>query len=526
MAILIIRLFVDVGIKRIVARSSKAADLAKQILSRYLPSPCPTSLTSHLFRDVVYITELQNVTPQKDKTILDTIPDFGPTVRHREERYLHNTLSREVKELSIHFETLLLAYQQTFLVDIHNLILYLQELHVLTPLEPLVSEINALLRKLDSHEQQPEQHTTDTIPTVEYRGRGTTATRGPTASTAAGRNSQLTTETDVIRRPHSNRRPYCGESRLSTSSISDQSQNSRQENLRFQSADPNSNMAHCSFPSRAEIIRDLDDLKKISILFNRRLQLLPSFTGNPIPRFDSWLESFQSIVDRSGWSEQKTIQMLHARSCRKSFAIILMQKFFEGLDSKLQSKVKYKELIDFNELVAETTRVYASSNAELKEIKQMMIDQKEMVIKVVANIPNEDISVGEKKTESEQIRDVLIALVQSVKKLHLNGKDVSYPSNTSYKKEVSFQMPNANRKVRIPRNTKLDIIEIIHLVIGKISLDQPEARPNETIKSIVISEVNPEFQAPPSKIRTKFIQKDDAQFDSAHIEQLTTKGNY
>ncbi|KAK4003867.1 hypothetical protein OUZ56_005618 [Daphnia magna] len=220
-----------------------------------------------------------------------------------------------------------------------------------------------------------------------------------------------------------------------------------------------------------------------------------------------------------------------------------------------------------------------------------------MVIKVVANIPNEDISVGEKKTESEPIRDVLIALVQSVKKLHLNGKDVSYPSNTSYKKEVSFQMPNANRKeenklhtlgkvtlafgygetlvvlvlgwdaiqkhafrldgetksiylardeqvpsaisrapemvvtssdvaLRIPRNTKLDIIEIIHLVIGKISLDQPEARPNETIKSIVISEVNPEFQAPPSKIRTKFIQKDDAQFDSAHIEQLTTKGNY
>ncbi|KZR97685.1 Uncharacterized protein APZ42_007299, partial [Daphnia magna] len=42
----------------------------------------------------------------------------------------------------------------------------------------------------------------------------------------------------------------------------------------------------------------------------------------------------------------------------KSFAVILMQKFIEGLDSKLQTKVKYKEFKDFNELVA-ATRVYA-----------------------------------------------------------------------------------------------------------------------------------------------------------------------
>ncbi|KAI9554965.1 hypothetical protein GHT06_020249 [Daphnia sinensis] len=42
----------------------------------------------------------------------------------------------------------------------------------------------------------------------------------------------------------------------------------------------------------------------------------------------------------------------------RSFVVILKQKFIDGLDSKLQSKVKYKEFPIFNELVA-ATRVYA-----------------------------------------------------------------------------------------------------------------------------------------------------------------------
>ncbi|KAK4007173.1 hypothetical protein OUZ56_012335 [Daphnia magna] len=103
----------------------------------------------------------------------------------------------------------------------------------------------------------------------------------------------------------------------------------------------------------------------------------------------------------------------------KSFAVILMQKFIEGLDSKLHAKVKYKKFKDFNELVA-ATRVYAlrlealetdrekqefirsidgsqdTSNAELKEIKQMIIDQKEVVNKAVANIRHGDKPVGKK----------------------------------------------------------------------------------------------------------------------------------
>ncbi|XP_045036922.1 paraneoplastic antigen-like protein 5 [Daphnia magna] len=189
-------------------------------------------------------------------------------------------------------------------------------------------------------------------------------------------------------------------------------------------------MAYCTSPTRAATVRDLDDFQNNQHTFSR-LQLLPSFTGSPITRFDSWLESFESIVDGSGWSEEKTIQMLRAKltdrafsviqailkehphdyesikealldhfhgdenvdlylqkfnkakrkpgekvvdyalriqeifkraypvgHSEKSFAVILMQKFIEGLDSKLQTKVKYKEFKDFNELVA-ATRVYA-----------------------------------------------------------------------------------------------------------------------------------------------------------------------
>jgi hypothetical protein len=299
-------------------------------------------------------------------------------------------------------------------------------------------------------------------------------------------------------------------------------------------------MAYCTSPTRAATVRDLDDFQNNQHTFSR-LQLLPPFTGSPITRFDSWLESFESIVDGSGWSEEKTIQMLRAKltdrafsviqailkehphdyesikealldhfhgdenvdlylqkfnkakrkpgekvvdyalriqeifkraypvgHSEKSFAVILMQKFIEGLDSKLQTKVKYKEFKDFNELVA-ATRVYAlrlealetdrekqefirsidgsqdTSSAELKEIKQMIIDQKEAVNKAVANIRHGDKPVEKKKTESEEIKDVLNELMQTVKKLQLNKNDVSYPANAAYRKQVSFQTPTVNQ---------------------------------------------------------------------------------
>ncbi|KAK4017645.1 hypothetical protein OUZ56_033321 [Daphnia magna] len=415
----------------------------------------------------------------------------------------------------------------------------------------------------------PNQGPIATVPTIPYGGGRTSTTRGPTTSTPSRGEDRSTSTTGAIRRPppysllpssmfdptptHTDyttqeRRRRYSESRSSTSSISTQSHNSRQESLRAQETNPK-NMAQCPSPSRAATARDLDDLQNNQHTFSR-LQLLPSFSGSPLTRFDSWLESFEAIVDTSGWSGEKIVQMLRAKltdrafsviqailkdlphdydsvkealldqfhgdenvdlylkkfnkakrkpgekivdyalrlqeifkraypvaHSEKSFAIILMQKFIEGLDSKLQTKVKYKDFKDFGELVTSTRRyasrlealetdrerqefirsidgTHGTNSAELTELKQMIVDQKEMMMKAVANVHHEDKPVVEKKTESEQIRDVLSELVQSVKKLHLNRKDVSYPSNTQYRKQVSFQPTLANQQdgnVRAPQ---------------------------------------------------------------------------
>ncbi|KAI9551038.1 hypothetical protein GHT06_011464 [Daphnia sinensis] len=167
----------------------------------------------------------------------------------------------------------------------------------------------------------------------------------------------------------------------------------------------------------ADTVGDLDNFQNNQHVISR-LQLLSSFNCSPITRFDTWLESFESIVDGSRWSEDKTIQMLRAKltyrafsviqsicktyphnyvtireapldhfhgmrirklgekivdyalrlqeifkraypvgNTERSFAVILKQKFIDGLDSKLQSKEKYKDFRTFNDLVA-ATRVY------------------------------------------------------------------------------------------------------------------------------------------------------------------------
>ncbi|KAK4024992.1 hypothetical protein OUZ56_010490 [Daphnia magna] len=495
---------------------------------------------------------------------------------HREDQYRH--LSQEVEDLSIHLQTVSLAYQQIFLADIRNLTLYIRELQLLTPLEPLTPEINLLLRKLDNFpgasrpnnvqlasrgdqtNALPNQNRIETTAITGYHGTDTTAIRGTTASTTAVENPS-TTDTSATHRPppyssttqpaYKSTQPFpgttvqadsrrCCESRSPTSSVPAQSQTSQQGNLGFRLPVQNNNMAYNTSPTRAATVRDLDDFQNNQHTFSR-LQLLPSFTGSPITRLDSWLESFESIVDGSGWSEEKTIQMLRAKltdrafsviqailkehphnyesikealldhfhgdenvdlylqkfnkakrkpgekvvdyalriqeifkraypvgHSEKSFAVILMQKFIEGLDSKLQTKIKYKEFKDFNELVA-ATRVYAlrlealetdrekqefirsidgsqdTNSAELKEIKQMIIDQKEAVNKAVANIRHGDKPVEKKKTESEEIKDVLNELMQTVKKLQLNKNDVSYPANAAYRKQVSFQTPTVNQ---------------------------------------------------------------------------------
>ncbi|XP_045023720.1 uncharacterized protein LOC123468122, partial [Daphnia magna] len=560
----------------------------------------------------------------------------------------------------------------------------------------------------------PSQGPIATVPTVPYGGGRNSTTRGPTTSTPSRGENPSTTDTSATHRPppyslrpssmfdptpthteyttQERRRRY-SESRSPTNSVPAQSQTSQQGNLGF----------------------------RLPHTFSR-LQLLPPFTGSPITRFDSWLESFESIVDGSGWSEEKTIQMLRAKltdrafsviqailkehphdyesikealldhfhgdenvdlyfqkfnkakrkpgekvvdyalriqeifkraypvgHSEKSFAVILMQKFIEGLDSKLQTKVKYKEFKDFNELVA-ATRVYAlrlealetdrekqefirsidgsqdTSSAELKEIKQMMIDQKEAVPlqalfdtgasksiiherlfkklpprgQVICSQLDFDLyDVGEKKLhtlgkvtlpvgygesilqqefiitngisedcilgwdaiqkhafkldgESKSIylaRDgqgsssvfrVPEMAVTTVKKTTLSRQTSlvivgqlkgSFPyvsPNTAFIFTPVENLPagvyieefigkvsgdgtynivvenHSLNQVKIPRNTKLGVIEIIHHVIGKIALDQREAKPNEITEPIVISEVNTEFQAPLSKLLNDF----------------------
>uniref|UniRef100_A0A0P4ZJF0 RNA-directed DNA polymerase n=2 Tax=Daphnia magna TaxID=35525 RepID=A0A0P4ZJF0_9CRUS len=60
------------------------------------------------------------------------------------------------------------------------------------------------------------------------------------------------------------------------------------------------------------------------------------------------------------------------------------------------------------------------------------------------------------------------------------------------------------QQVTIPRNTKLGVIEIAQQIIGKVALNTSEIKPIESREPIVISEVDPEFQAPLSQLLNDF----------------------
>ena len=188
----------------------------------------------------------------------------------------------------------------------------------------------------------------------------------------------------------------------------------------------NSQSAH--YPALADFQKDLH--------IRSSLQALPSFTGNPLVRFDSWLESFESVIARSDFSEDDVILELRGKLTDKahkvikyiidnnpkeydtireklldhfhgdetvekyvkkfkkahrkpgekiydyairlqeifkhaypdshaedSFKVILKEKFIEGLDEKLQFKVKYKDYDTFDELVAATRKYLARMEA-------------------------------------------------------------------------------------------------------------------------------------------------------------------
>jgi hypothetical protein len=51
------------------------------------------------------------------------------------------------------------------------------------------------------------------------------------------------------------------------------------------------------------------------------LQALPPFTGNSLSRFDSWLESFESIIARSNFSEDNVILELRGKLTDKAHKV-------------------------------------------------------------------------------------------------------------------------------------------------------------------------------------------------------------
>ncbi|KAK4018195.1 hypothetical protein OUZ56_000263 [Daphnia magna] len=422
----------------------------------------------------------------------------------------------------------------------------------------LPSSLQTKQRAVDGEHQtnaNPNQNKLETIVTIEYHKPtepSTTAAETQTTSEAITK-QRLTSHPAITQSVPKSTTPFLGTEVVSATnnfresgtipvSVPELVQNPKKRSLTSQFPNPNSKMAYSLSHTRAATVKDLDDFQNNQHTFSR-LQLLPSFSGSPITRFDSWLESFESIVDGSGWSNEKIIQMLRAKFTdrafsviqailkenpddyasikeslldhfhgdenadlylkkfnkakrkpgekivdyahrlqeifkraypmgygEKSFTVILIQKFIEGLDSKLQSKVKYKEFKDFNDLVA-STRVYAlrlealetdrdknefirkidgsyeSKDAELKEIKQIIIDQKELMTNAVANIRLGNRQVEEPKNKSDEIKNVLHELTQAVKKLQFDAKDgVSYTPNTPFRKQVSFQTPTFNRE--------------------------------------------------------------------------------
>jgi hypothetical protein len=74
------------------------------------------------------------------------------------------------------------------------------------------------------------------------------------------------------------------------------------------------NLQSSAYPALADFQRDLH--------IRANLQSLPSFTGNPLSRFDTWLESFESIISHSDLSEDDVILELQGKLTDKAHKVI------------------------------------------------------------------------------------------------------------------------------------------------------------------------------------------------------------
>ncbi|KZS07453.1 Uncharacterized protein APZ42_028818 [Daphnia magna] len=174
------------------------------------------------------------------------------------------------------------------------------------------------------------------------------------------------------------------ESRSSTTSSSTQFHNSRQESLKAQKTNPD-NMAQCPSPSRAAMARDLDDFQNNQHTFSRwnyflrlpeltdraffviqailkdyphdydsvKEALLNNFHGDE--NVDVHLKKFnkakrkpgEKIVDYALRLQAIFKRVYSACHFEKSFAIILIQKFIEGLDYRLEALEADREKQEF-----------------------------------------------------------------------------------------------------------------------------------------------------------------------------------
>jgi hypothetical protein len=232
---------------------------------------------------------------------------------------------------------------------------------------------------------------------------------------------------------------------------------------------------------------------------------LPPFTGNPLVRFESWLESFESVIARSDFSEDDVILELRGKLTDKahkvikyiidnnpneydtirekildhfhgdetvekymkkykkahrkpgekiydyairlqeifkhaypdshaedSFKVILKEKFIEGLDEKLQFKVKYKDYNTFDDLVAAARKYLARMEAvENTREKQEFVN--------AINHTSESHTMREMKQLIEKKNETVSAITVAVKTLlRREEKPSTSQSQHHPQKAVSF----------------------------------------------------------------------------------------
>ncbi|EFX67902.1 hypothetical protein DAPPUDRAFT_115031 [Daphnia pulex] len=160
-----------------------------------------------------------------------------------------------------------------------------------------------------------------------------------------------------------------------------------------------------------------------------------------------------------------------------SFQIILKEKFIDGIDEKLQMKVKYKEFRTFDELVA-ATRKYSVRmkaiesnkerhefvnainqtshpiNSEIQEIKHIVREQHETVNAIASALKQGNKQAEETATDQSEIANCIQELSKAVSfLLTKDGKQQHVQKQVTFQNQMpNFQptYPNNGNSLRLP----------------------------------------------------------------------------